>query len=88
MIWVTVFLVVGLLVLAVFELAEINRLERENERTRKAAEKEMREALVMKETAEANHRYAHHLLRVARDHERQAKDFMKQARGSREGEGS
>lgn len=86
MIWVPVFVAVGLLVLAALELVEIKRLERENERTRKAAEKEMGEALVMKETAAANHRYAHHLLRVARDHERRAKVFMEQARGSREGE--
>ena len=80
MIWVAVLVCLGLVIVAAFELLEIDRLERENRRIQAEARKMMAEADEMREMAKANHLYAHHLLRVARDHERMAKAYLKRAR--------
>ena len=80
MIWVAVLVCLGLVIVAAYELIEIERLERENRRIQAEARKMMAEADQVRETAQANHLYAHHLLRVARDHERMAKAYLKRAR--------
>ena len=62
---------------------QIDELEEELVEVKDGSADEMRKAMRMKETAEANHRYAHHLLRVARDHELKAKSYLKAARKNR-----
>lgn len=48
-----------------------------------AARETMEQGRNMQEQASANHRYALHLLRVARDHEVQAKRYLMAARKER-----
>lgn len=62
---------------------QIDELEEELVEVKDVSADTMREAKVMAETAEANHRYANHLLRVARDHELKAKAYLKAARKNR-----
>lgn len=64
-------------------MREIDELKDELAEVKSAAAETMQEAMRMEETATANHRYANHLLRVARDHEVQAKAYLKEARKTR-----
>lgn len=62
---------------------EIDELKDELVEVKSAAAETMQEAMQIDETAKANHRYANHLLRVARDHEVRAKAYLKETKRRR-----
>lgn len=64
-------------------LRELRWMRRQIKVNRHAGAQVMAQGRRMKEQAEENHRYALHLLRVARDHETQAKKLVEKARKER-----
>lgn len=59
------------------------RLRKRMKTVRRAACQTRAEGLRMKKQAKENHVYSMHLIRVARDHEANAKAILKRARGER-----